>query len=76
MTNDQYNQINQRLGTMSHYLETYSDVLQEQVTELAKFANNLDKVSKQLQEVCHMLNGRNKVVDNTKQDSSAPYLGP
>ena len=49
---------------MSHYLETYSDVLQEQVTELAKFANNLDKVSKQLQEVCHMLNGRNKVVDN------------
>ena len=76
MTNDQYNQINQRLGTMSHYLETYSDVLQEQVTELAKFANNLDKVSKQLQEVCHMLNGRNKVVDNTKQDSSAPHLGP
>lgn len=76
MTNDQYHQINQRLGTLSHYLETYSDVLQEQVTELAKFANNLDKVSKQLQEVCHMLNGRNKVVDNTKQDSPAPHLGP
>ena len=76
MTNDQYHQINQRLGTMSHYLETYSDVLQEQVTELAKFANNLDKVSKQLQEVCHMLNGRNKVVDNSKQDSPAPHLGP
>ena len=50
---------------MSHYLETYSDVLQEQVTELAKFANNLDKVSKQLQEVCNMLHGRHIVKDDT-----------
>ena len=76
MTNDQYNQINQKIATMSHYLETYSDVLQEQITELAKFANNLDKVSKQLQEVCHMLNGRNKVVDNTQESLPAPHLGP
>jgi len=50
---------------MSHYLETYSDILQEQVTELAKFANNLDKVSKQLQEVCNMLHGRYTVKDDT-----------
>ena len=76
MTNDQYNQINQKIATMSHYLETYSDILQEQITELAKFANNLDKVSKQLQEVCQMLNGRNKVVDNTQESLPAPYLGP
>ena len=64
MTNDQYNQINQKIATMSHYLETYSDVLQEQITELAKFANNLDKVSKQLQEVSNMLNGRYTVKDD------------
>lgn len=55
MTNEQYNQINQRVSTMSHYLESYSDVLQDQVTELAKFANNLEKVSHQLQEVCEMM---------------------
>ena len=76
MTNDQYNQINQKIATMSHYLETYSDVLQEQVTELAKFANNLDKVSKQLQEVCHMLNGRYTVKDDTQEALPAPHLGP
>ena len=55
MTTEQYNQINTKVITMSHYLESYSDVLQDQVTELAKFANNLEKVSQQLQEVCEMM---------------------
>lgn len=55
MTTEQYNQINTKVNTMSHYLESYSDVLQDQVTELAKFANNLEKVSQQLQEVCEMM---------------------
>ena len=45
---------------MSHFLDTYKEILDEQVTELAKFANNLDKVSLQLQEVCELIKNYNK----------------
>ena len=60
MTEDQYNEIDTKLITMSHFLDTYKEILDEQVTELAKFANNLDKVSLQLQEVCELIKNYNK----------------
>ena len=72
MNNEQFQKINDKVSTMSLFLESYSDVLQEQITELAKFANKLDHVSKELQQVTELM----KTLQKDIKKSPAPYLGP
>lgn len=74
MINSEFMKIQQKISTMSHYIDSYSEVLQEQVTELAKFANNLERVSQELQEVVKLL--QDSKINDTQEDLPAPHLGP
>lgn len=73
MIDSEFIKIQQKISTMSHYIDSYSDVLQEQVTELAKFANNLERVSQELQEVVKLLQD-SKIANGTLEDDPARHL--